>query len=559
MVTPPPGFCLPYNIFFKINSLVQSGCLPGPLLDESFYELVDPRKINIAYIEHALEKLFRLKECCYEPVVWLSEQYRRCRKSGRVPRPSTIALDEGLVYIRRVQVTPSKVYFSGPEVSLSNRVLRNYPDDIDNFVRVSFVDEELDKIHSTDLRLKEERYTKIYDRILSVLRNGIVIGDKKFEFLAFSSSQLRENSLWMFASRPGLTAASIREEMGELSEIRNVAKYSARLGQSFGSSRETVNVGRLEMEILSDIECTTSGNKYVFSDGIGKISAELAEVVAAKCGCSHTPSAFQIRYGGYKGVVAVDPTSSVKLSLRKSMLKFKSCSTSLDVLAWSRHQASFLNRQLITLMSTLGVKDEIFVKKQRDCIAHLNAIQTDPLKALEAVEWVSSWDISKILKEMLICGYKPDVEPFLSMVLQTFRASKLFDLRTRTRIFIQNGRSMLGCLDETGTLQYGQVFVQYSSESRPSQKSSIVKGKTVVAKNPCLHPGDMRVVEAVDVPALHHMVDCIVFPQKGHRYPDCYHHHPLRNMFLSSSFLLFCCQTLKCFHIWFFSLQASSK
>ena len=40
------------------------------------------------------------------------------------------------------------MYVCGPEVNLSNRVLRNYPEDIDNFLRVSFVDEDLDKLHT---------------------------------------------------------------------------------------------------------------------------------------------------------------------------------------------------------------------------------------------------------------------------------------------------------------------------------------------------------------------------------------------------------------------------
>ena len=32
-----------------------------------------------------------------------------------------------------------------------------------------------------------------------------------------------------------------------------------------------------------------------------------------------------------------------------------------------------------------------------------------------------------------------------------------------------------------------------------------------------MHPGDIRKFEAIDVPSLHHIVDCIVFPQKGPR------------------------------------------
>lgn len=90
----------------------------------------------------------------------------------------------------------------------------------------------------------------------------------------------------------------------------------------------------------------------------------------------------------------------------------------------------------------------------------------------------------------------------------------------------------MGCLDETKTLEYGEVFVQISeagnrsfhdnsllmlARSDSGRSNHIVRGRVFVAKNPCLHPGDVRVLRAVDVPALHHMVDCVVFPQKGMR------------------------------------------
>ena len=38
-----------------------------------------------------------------------------------------------------------------------------------------------------------------------------------------------------------------------------------------------------------------------------------------------------------------------------------------------------------------------------------------------------------------------------------------------------------------------------------------------MTRNPCLHPGDVRQLEAVDVPQLGHLVDCIVFPRQGSR------------------------------------------
>ncbi|XP_077241142.1 putative RNA-dependent RNA polymerase 1 isoform X3 [Tasmannia lanceolata] len=538
IVEPRQKIQLPYTILFKINSLVQNGILMGPTLDDDFFSLVDPHSIPIPFIEHALESLYNLKSSCFEPAKWLREKYKSYQTTKHPPKSSTVSLEGGLVYIHRVQVTPSKVYFCGPEVNVSNRVLRNYPEDIDNFLRISFVDEEWDKMRSMDLLQRtvsedDEKHTDIYKRILSTLRNGIVIGDKKFDFLAFSSSQLRENSAWMFASRTGLNAADIRKWMGDFNEIRNVAKYAARLGQSFGSSKETWNVRRHEIEIIPDVEINVNGTNYVFSDGIGKISADLAKRIAKKCDIKgSTPSAFQIRYGGYKGVVAVDPRSKFKLSLRKSMCKYKSENTKLDVLSWSKYQPCFLNRQFITLLSTLGIEDHIFEMKQKEVVDQLDLVLTDPVKAQEALEIIFAGEHTRILKEMLMCGYKPDAEPFFSMMLQTFRAAKLLELRTKSRIFVPRGRSMMGCLDETRSLEYGQVFVKVSSVGHKrshhsglfmfdgnvtGRRSVVLEGEVVVAKNPCLHPGDVRVLMAVNVPALHHMVDCVVFPQKGER------------------------------------------
>ncbi|XAR63686.1 RNA-directed RNA polymerase [Bertholletia excelsa] len=538
IISPLEGFELPYKILFKICMLVQQGFLPGPALDTNFFQLVDPRIVELEYIESALEKMFSLKECCYDPASWLWDQYVKYHTSKPPPRAPAVALKDGLVYVRRAQITPCKVFFWGPEKNMSNRVLRHFHEDIDNFLRVSFVDEELNKLHSTDLAPRVtlsngERRTGIYRRILSTLRDGILIGNKKFDFLAFSSSQLKENSLWMFASRDGLTAADIRKWMGDFHQIRNVAKYAARLGQSFSSSKETMHVGRDEIEIIPDVENVGNGVKYVFSDGIGKISINFAKSMALKCGlkCS-TPSAFQIRYGGYKGVVAVDPTSSANISLRKSMCKYESDNTSLDVLNWSKYHPCFLNRQLITLLSTLGVEDHIFERKQREVVDELNSILEYPSRAQEVLGLMAPGENTNILKEMLSCGYRPDTEPFLSMMLKAFRGAKLLDLRTKARIFVPQGRLMMGCLDETRTLQYGEVFVQCSGAghgrfcanshymvggSSSENDRFVVKDKVVVAKNPCLHPGDVRVLRAVDVPALHHMVDCVVFPQRGIR------------------------------------------
>ncbi|XP_050222842.1 probable RNA-dependent RNA polymerase 1 [Mercurialis annua] len=507
IVTPPSGECIPFQIVYQVNSLMHNGCLVR--VDANFFKHINSFELSFEFLQQTFEKLFYKKECCYNPLSWISEQHSKYQPNKDAQMSLHLSPDTGFVYVRRIYISPCKVYFCGPELNVSNRVLRHFSAKADHFVRVSFVDEELDRLYSTVLasRISSER-TAIYNRILSVLRNGISIGTSRFEFLAFSSSQLRESSCWMFDSKYDVKAADVRKWIGNFQGIRNVAKYAARLGQSFGSSTKTLNVSRAELEIIADIEVETRGTKYLFSDGIGKISESFAKRVALKCSCHGTPSAFQIRYAGYKGVVALDPKSTKKLSLRKSMYKYECDNTGLDVLAYSKYQPCFLNRQLIILLSCLGVPDCCFEKKQNQAIEML----TDPLRVEEALDMFSG--DTDVLKDILSC-YKPDAEPFLCMMLQALGASKLVELRTKTRIFLPMGRLMMGCLDETRTSDYGQVFVQYSGIK--SNQQHVWVGKVVIAKSPCLHPGDVRVLMAVNVPALSHMIDCVVFPQKGAR------------------------------------------
>jgi len=344
----PNNLDVPFEILFQINHLVQLGTLSGPTLNNNFSRLVSPKFVPADHIKRALYNMRGLKSTCLNPTDWLSAEYSKIYKLRYTLQISPqISPDDGFVYVHRVQVTPAKIYFYGPEINVSNRVVRHFSADIDNFLRVSFVDEDFEKLHSVDLssrsssRNNDARRISLYNRVLSVLSNGISIGDKRFEFLAFSSSQLRDNSTWMFASHQGLTASDIRKWMGDFRNIRNVAKYAARLGQSFSSSTETLKVYKYEVEEIPDI---TNGTEYIFSDGVGKISADFAMEVAMKCKLKcFAPSVFQIRYGGYKGIVAVDPRSNWKLSLRKSMLKFQSENITLDVLACSKYQPCFLN------------------------------------------------------------------------------------------------------------------------------------------------------------------------------------------------------------------------
>jgi RNA-dependent RNA polymerase len=128
-------------------------------------------------------------------------------------------------------------------------------------------------------------------------------------------------------------------------------------------------------------------------------------------------------------------------------------------------------------------------------------------------------------KELSDVGVCLTTEPYFRSLLCALYREKIYGLLSKARILlpVTEARLMMGVMDETGLLEYGQVFVQYTrmrgegDENFVENNKTVVEGKVVVTRNPCLHPGDVRQLEAVDVPDLRHLVDCVVFPRKGAR------------------------------------------
>lgn len=537
LIKCPQDSNLSYEVLFQLNSLVHMQKISLAAVDNNLIEFFSSLSVETA--NAVIQKLHKLKSTCYNPLSLAKTHAHILEKNAKsVPSAHKRLMDNNVMSCHRALITPTKICCMGPELETSNYVVKNFAEYASDFIRVTFVEEDWGKLHpnvvSTSIEqglLSKPYRTGIYDRILSILRNGIVIGSKKYEFLAFSASQLRSNSVWMFASNENVRAEDIREWMGCFNKIRSVSKCAARMGQLFSSSRQALTVPAQDVEIIPDVEVTTDGIDYCFSDGIGKISLSFARQVSQKCGLKDTPSAFQIRYGGYKGVIAVDRSSFRKLSLRSSMLKFESSNRMLNVTKSSEPMACYLNREIVSLLSTLGVKDESLLALQQEQLLLLGKLRTNREAALNVLMNLNGFDSSNILVKMLLQGYEPNAEPYLSMMLQSYYQNQLNDLKTRCRVFVPKGRVLLGCLDETGILNYGQIYVRITmmrSEleagnqsffRKVDDKTSIVVGKVVVTKNPCLHPGDIRVLEAVYNAELEEkgLVNCLVFPQKGER------------------------------------------
>ncbi|PLB39242.1 RdRP-domain-containing protein [Aspergillus candidus] len=356
-------------------------------------------------------------------------------------------------YMRSARITPSTVYFNTPTVDISNRIIRRYREHSDRFLRV---------------RVDNTR-NEIFTRVKRTLANGIVIGDMHYEFLAFGNSQFREHGAYFFAGQPGLTAANIRAWMGTFNKIRNVAKHTARLGQCFSTTRavagSSVTVGRID-DIVR--------NGYTFSDGMTMSELKI------KTPNGEPPSAFQFRLA-----------QPQEVHIRKSQDKFEANHSGLEIIRWSQFSIATLNRQLIIVLSTLGIPD-----------GGLDEAQKNP-------------------NQMTLIVIQ---EPFLTSILTLWRAWHLKYLKEKAKIVIEKGANLLGCMDETGTLKghFNNIpgkdaSVKELKAALPEIFVQIIEGLCILARNPSLHPGDIRVVNAVNVPALQHLQDVVVLPQTGDR------------------------------------------
>ncbi|PUZ47542.1 hypothetical protein GQ55_7G174000 [Panicum hallii var. hallii] len=537
LVDCPSGFSVPYEVLFRLNSLVHMGKLVARHVNADLFKVLED--LPIYTLRRIFEKMSKLNSTCFEPLEFIRHEAHSMKISKKTLLSKKGEGEGKLMRCYRIHITPSKIYCLGPEEEVSNYVVKYHSEYASDFARVTFVDEDWSKLSPNALSARIEQgffstplKTGLYHRILSTLKEGFRIGPKKYEFLAFSASQLRGNSVWMFASNNSLSAESIRRWMGHFKDIRSVSKCAARMGQLFSSSRQTFEVSSYDVEVIPDIEITTDGTKHIFSDGIGKISSRFARQIAKTIGLdpNNPPSAFQIRYGGYKGVIAVDPTSFFNLSLRPSMKKFESKSTMLNITNWSKSQPCYVNREIISLLSTLGIKDETFLTMQQDDMHESDEMLTNKEVALSVLGKISGAD-TKTAAEMLLQGYEPSLEPYLSMILKAHRANRLTDIRTRCKIHVQKGRVLIGCLDETGKLDYGQVYIRITKNRKEKKyseqpffcnddgKTAVIVGKVAISKNPCLHPGDVRVLEAIYDPGLdaRGLIDCVVFPQRGER------------------------------------------
>ncbi|KAF1768210.1 hypothetical protein GCK72_000022 [Caenorhabditis remanei] len=498
------------------------------------------------------------------------------QKNSLVNGLTTEEMREGYQRVRKIVFTPTRVIYVAPETLMGNRVLRRYDHDGTRVLRITFRDDDNQKMRTNKTSMLLDKTVHTY------LRDGITVAGRDFGYLGSSNSQMRDNGAYFmekysssqcreYQSRTGVKPPidfnpkiqAARKNLGRFETIDNIPKMMARLGQCFTQSRLSgVNLERCTYMTTYDL---TGGknvkrDEYTFSDGVGMMSHHFAQMVSHVMDFGKgVPSCFQFRFRGMKGVIAVEPlldnirqwflengipeaseeTSwNLNCVFRPSQIKFISKRhprDQVEIVKYSSPVPVALNKPFINIL------DQVSEMQSLECHRRVtNRIEEllDRQMLSFAQQMVDETFCRNRLKELprrididylrTSWGFTLSSEPFFRSLI---KASIKFSITRQLRkeqipIPSELGRSMLGVVDETGRLQYGQIFVQYTKNlalKLPPKNAAreVLTGTVLLTKNPCIVAGDVRVFEAVDIPELHHMCDVVVFPQHGPRpHPD---------------------------------------
>lgn len=436
---------------------------------------------------------------------------------------------QNLIMVYKVQVTPARVTLLGPEAEAKNRILRKFPHHIGYFARVQFCEEDgQDIFFNTKVSFDE-----VWKRFKKVLLSGIHIAGREYKFLGFSHSSLRAHSVWFmapFVDHNGnlQTYFSVIKELGNFDKIFSPPRCAARIGQAFSETPFSVDLQELGVDVQLIPDVKSRDGSRVFSDGVGTLSRPLMEAIQiALPNNRDTTTCFQIRWGGAKGMLALDDTlDGMVMRVRESMVKFESQDIrNLEICDMGNKPIPLvLNRQMIKILEDMGVVEEWFTRVQNHELDRLRTITAhvhNTVIFLKRQKIAEQINFPKLIRRLDKLGIDYRKDAFLCSVVETVVLKEVRLLKHKARIPVENGVTLFGIMDEFGFLQEDEIYFTFEKKKLHGKHDTVIHDQLVlVTRSPALHPGDIQIRRAVVPPPGHplrSLSNCVVFSQKGGR------------------------------------------
>jgi RNA dependent RNA polymerase len=185
----------------------------------------------------------------------------------------------------------------------------------------------------------------------------------------------------------------------------------------------------------------------------------------------------------------LDESREGHVHFRKSMKKFKVVNN--NTFSIVEHSVPYvyarLNNDIVTLLSALGISDEVLLQKLRSYLDRLTTVKNDLSAAVDFLSSVNSHeDVERVLLEGLD---SPRIQSKLSGSLKKeIAAFKKADTdKDKLRLLVHDSRYVFGVCDPFQVLEEGEVFIRVTMPRTGPR--TIHSCPVLVVRNPCLHPG----------------------------------------------------------------------
>jgi len=220
-----------WRVAFQIEALLRNGTANTvevlelkPRVDELIRRHKDIAGEIMRYFAQAAARRDPAQplQKCFETVLQRRLSGRRRLRGGH----------DGRFFCHHVTFTPTRLLLEGPNITQSNRVIREYRGYEDFFLRVDFRDEDRLQ-YRWDRDVDATSY--LQGRVGRVLKDGFELAGRSFDFLAYSQSALRSHAVWFVSPfhhhKKGLvTMETIRAGLGDFHEvIYSPSKFGARM------------------------------------------------------------------------------------------------------------------------------------------------------------------------------------------------------------------------------------------------------------------------------------------------------------------------------------------
>lgn len=302
-----------------------------------------------------------------------------------------------------------------------------------------------------------------------------------------------------------------------------VAKYISRFDLGFSDTTRTIEIDPAHFKKIPD---TLNNDGIVMNDGCAGINPDLmrqiGEKLAVDAGILETlcPSAVQVRLGPVKGILYLDETVAgvaASDSMRKYELPLDDpVQRTVEVIKYSKRTApAYLNRQGLRALEARGLTRDTLEKKSRAARANLLNCLDERAALVKLLGQAESRRETEV-KERVQAGFAHGSVLVKSGILEIIQA-RYERKKGESNFPIEQARRVLIIADPTLTLEPNECYIHLSS-------AGMLMQKVVVFRNPCYHPGELLVLDAVHknwdqrtMERLFAMKDVVVLSAKGPR------------------------------------------